>query len=279
MKSMFFSLKESLAQMATGDVFMDRNIENLKKYVDVSIPLYYGNIADQGDEMAKSIDFMGKSDLPVKWAYDRFIVFWEVPRTNGRTQNIAALILTEGEKHNYYFFYQGTSPEEKGMWALFPGVVIGEEDFSYQTGAITTAEKMKEWGFDPQVVLDTALNWWAICIHINVLINCKNIRMVTNKETGIKRVKRVKSKKKRTLKTEIEFKTLVLDLTEKQQKELGLPATVAVGSKGFHLCRGHFKNYKNGKGLFGRYKGVYWWLARVRGTDKSKIIVKDYEIK
>jgi len=48
--------------------------------------------------------------------------------------------------------------------------------------------------------------------------------------------------------------------------------------KALHICRGHFKDYTE-KGLFGRYKGMYWWDSHVRGDSTSGIVVKDYSIK
>jgi hypothetical protein len=42
--------------------------------------------------------------------------------------------------------------------------------------------------------------------------------------------------------------------------------------------RGHFKDYSV-KGLFGRYKGVYWWDSQVRGEVNGGVVDKDYRVK
>lgn len=44
-----------------------------------------------------------------------------------------------------------------------------------------------------------------------------------------------------------------------------------------HLCRGHFKAY-DGKGLFGKYTGTYWWPSHYRGNESIGLINKTYEI-
>lgn len=49
--------------------------------------------------------------------------------------------------------------------------------------------------------------------------------------------------------------------------------------RALHICRGHFKDYSKGKGLFGKYKGLYWWDSQVRGTEEAGRIEKDYNIK
>lgn len=60
--------------------------------------------------------------------------------------------------------------------------------------------------------------------------------------------------------------------TEGRMDEVGL-------ARALHLCRGHFKDYREGGGLFGRNKGLYWWDANVRGTIKAGVVAKDYAIK
>jgi len=46
-----------------------------------------------------------------------------------------------------------------------------------------------------------------------------------------------------------------------------------------HICRGHFKDFSKGSGLFGKYKGLYWWDSQVRGSVKEGIVDKDYAVK
>jgi len=47
--------------------------------------------------------------------------------------------------------------------------------------------------------------------------------------------------------------------------------------KALHFVRGHFKDFSD-KGLFGKYKGVYWWDSQVRGDTAKGIIDKDYRV-
>lgn len=45
-----------------------------------------------------------------------------------------------------------------------------------------------------------------------------------------------------------------------------------------HIMRGHFKNYQDGSGLFGKHHGLYWWDQRLRGSSDHGIVVKDYAV-
>lgn len=48
--------------------------------------------------------------------------------------------------------------------------------------------------------------------------------------------------------------------------------------KALHICRGHFKDYTNGGGLFGKYTGLYWWEMHTRGDSKQGAVMKDYAV-
>jgi len=48
--------------------------------------------------------------------------------------------------------------------------------------------------------------------------------------------------------------------------------------KALHICRGHFKDYMGGPGLFGKIHGIYWWDAHIRGDKKQGMSLKDYDV-
>lgn len=60
--------------------------------------------------------------------------------------------------------------------------------------------------------------------------------------------------------------------TEGQSEKTGL-------RQALHICRGHFKDFSKGAGLFGKYKGLYWWDSQVRGSHTEGVIDKDYNVK
>jgi hypothetical protein len=44
-----------------------------------------------------------------------------------------------------------------------------------------------------------------------------------------------------------------------------------------HICRGHFKDYRQ-RGLFGKYQGLFWWDAHIRGRSSEGVVIKDYSV-
>lgn len=75
----------------------------------------------------------------------------------------------------------------------------------------------------------------------------------------------------------VQFKTLVVHPMRQAAK-----AETREGSssakQAMHLCRGHFKDFREGKGLFGKFKGLYWWDMHVRGDREQGQIIKDYAV-
>lgn len=43
-----------------------------------------------------------------------------------------------------------------------------------------------------------------------------------------------------------------------------------------HVCRGHFKTFRQDRPLFGMFSGTFWWDAYVRGAQENGIVIKDY---
>ncbi len=48
--------------------------------------------------------------------------------------------------------------------------------------------------------------------------------------------------------------------------------------RALHICRGHFADYTEGRGLFGKYNGMYWIDQHVRGSASRGIALKDYRV-
>lgn len=105
------------------------------------------------------------------------------------------------------------------------------------------------------------------------LMHCKNVHLVDDTEHHVNE----KKLKRRGLPI-IKYKVISIDSMRKQ-------AAGAAGATGnsvlmaMHIARGHWKDYTQGKGLFGRIKGRFWWEDYVRGDEKAGATVKTYEVK
>lgn len=97
------------------------------------------------------------------------------------------------------------------------------------------------------------------------LLNCRNI---TTKEI---RTPEALVRSHRRKGRDITPSHLVIEIQPMIQKIKG-----STGASGYHrdaapIVRGHFKDFSRGAGLFGKYKGMYWWDQRVTGIAPSDV--------
>ena len=74
------------------------------------------------------------------------------------------------------------------------------------------------------------------------------------------------------------FKTLVIEPLKQILRHQG-NADKAGLQRAMHICRGHFKDYREGRGLFGKYHQLVWQPSIVRGSKGSKPAPREIEVK
>lgn len=104
------------------------------------------------------------------------------------------------------------------------------------------------------------------------LMHAKNVHLVDSPLPPA-----VTKRRRREGKPAITFKTLTIESMRKQA------ATASEGGstdakRAMHIVRGHFKDYRNSGGLFGKHKGLYWWDMHVAGDEQAGKVIKDYRI-
>ena len=102
------------------------------------------------------------------------------------------------------------------------------------------------------------------------LLNCKNVNTIP-----IQYPRAVRRRCKRRLIPEIEFKQLVVD-PMKPRHLSGPPKNTVRHKTRQHICRGHFRDYRQGGGLFGKYNCVVWVPQHLKGDHKEGVVDKEY---
>jgi hypothetical protein len=101
--------------------------------------------------------------------------------------------------------------------------------------------------------------------------NCKNVEIVENKSAP-------KPRKRKDKAYTAKFYTLEIEAVRDVIRKLNHPNTKTGIKMALHTCRGHWKDYSKGKGLFGRLKGRFFWGNSLRGQESEGLILKDYEL-
>lgn len=105
-------------------------------------------------------------------------------------------------------------------------------------------------------------------------MNCKNIVVKVDRDSSPKLDKKRERVGKPPL---VRMHTLMIDGIKRLFSEL--TGSQRFTHAAYHLCRGHFKDFSHGRGLFGKYTGRYWWASQARGSKEFGEVKKDYLVK
>jgi hypothetical protein len=106
------------------------------------------------------------------------------------------------------------------------------------------------------------------------LMHCKNVERVQSARDH--KLDRVLEKKGRP--PRFTFHTLNIEPMKKVLRYEGESEKTGL-KRALHICRGHFADYTEGKGLFGKYHGRYWIPQTVKGSIEAGEARKDYRVK
>jgi len=107
------------------------------------------------------------------------------------------------------------------------------------------------------------------------MMNCANIGLNTHKAPESFQKARIKGGKKPL----VSYRTVCVDLGKTPPAIAAESLPGDGGTPRRHKKRGHMKDYRGGKGLFGRYKGVWYWGPALAGSEEEGFIVADYEVR
>lgn len=73
-------------------------------------------------------------------------------------------------------------------------------------------------------------------------------------------------------------KTLVIEPLKEILRRDGRSDAVGL-AKSLHICRGHFSDYREGRGLFGKHHALVWFNSHVRGTRGKSAPPREIEVR
>lgn len=120
-----------------------------------------------------------------------------------------------------------------------------------------------------QVAAASLVAWTTVA-----MLNCANIGTVEHKAPDAFQKARVRGGKKPL----VSYHTVRVDL-DKTPRAIAAEALPGDGSTPRrHKKRGHMKDYRGGKGLFGRLRGVWYWGPILAGSEEEGVVISDYEV-
>ena len=122
-------------------------------------------------------------------------------------------------------------------------------------------------------VMKGYMTWFNPAFLAVSFLHCKNVTVIEN-EVPKPLAKKYRA---RTGVQPCRYKTLVIEPLKEILRTTGRSGSVGL-AKAMHICRGHFKDYRQGRGLFGKYHQLVWQPSIVRGS-KGAAPAREIEVK
>lgn len=180
--------------------------------------------------------------------------------------------------------YRAINAGQEIKWITYYQPVVGDKHTSMSPGiVILHLDKYGRLVGIPQEVIDPRTGWnkdsadiialtWPALYAISML-HCKNVDLVDG--SGQQKKKKSSRGRKERTSTAVQYK--VLSIKPMHGRSSG-PGVAMNNLNAMHFCRGHFKDYRDGRGLFGKYNDIYWWTPQMRGNRSEGKIEKTYRI-
>jgi len=174
-------------------------------------------------------------------------------------------------------FVDGVQPRWTQMQSLYMGnddkiVEIGTRIIYINAEGGMIKDHVIRLGDEP---LDGDADRYALALYMSLsFMHCKNVTV--DAKPRDEKLDRVLAKRGRP--PRFTFRTLNIEPLKKvaRQESSGQPTGI---KRALHICRGHFADYTEGKGLFGKYHGRFWMPQSVKGSLEAGRADKDYRVK
>jgi len=166
------------------------------------------------------------------------------------------------------------------------GVIIRNTDGEAVVATMAVSDAIKDYikqqavllGSEREALLSTynfVLPYWHTALLSLSFLHCRNVGL----EHVMPSLKQVhnKAQKRRGVQPyqPVAYKVLNIQPMREVLHSEGKSETVGT-KRSLEICRGHFKHYENGRGLFGKHKGTFWFPGWNNKESASK---RDYNIK
>jgi len=153
-------------------------------------------------------------------------------------------------------------PYHVGVLAVAEDGTLLDSWMSHGSSAISKHESM-------QLGLASFVAWTALA-----MLNCDNIDSVEHHAPEMFQRSRTRKGKKPL----VSYRTVEVNL-EKTPKGVATQRLSGNGTDArLHQRRGHMKDYRKGAGLFGKYKGLWYWGETLAGDADEGVVVSDYKV-
>ncbi len=211
----------------------------------------------------RSAGFFAKHLSQAKWGLDLCLIWQRLGQIEGPLWTWRLLVNEQGE----------VVRNAQGQTAIAEGAA--NETMSKLIDQAVAVSESSQAG--RQVVYDIVLPFFHTAMLSLSFLHCRNIEL-KDVTPPVKTVhKKAQKRRGETSYKPVPYKVLNIQPMRQVLHTEGKSDTVGT-KQSLHICRGHFKHYESGRGLFGKLHGTYWWPMQVRGSKEKGVATKDYRI-
>lgn len=119
------------------------------------------------------------------------------------------------------------------------------------------------------------VNWVYPSLLAITFLHCKNVTII---DEAVPKPLAKKYAARHNGMQPVRYKTLVIEPLKAVLRTQGRSGEVGL-AKALHICRGHFRDYREGRGLFGKYHALVWTPMTIRGTKGKDAPAREIQIK
>jgi hypothetical protein len=124
-------------------------------------------------------------------------------------------------------------------------------------------------------IAKSMMTWFHPTFLAISFLHCKNVKIVDDPPP--EKLAKLFRKKHQGIQM-AQPKVLIIEPLKQILKTEGRSGEVGL-AKAMHICRGHFRDYREGRGLFGKYKQLVWTPMTVRGTKGKEAPPREVEVR
>ena len=250
------------------------NITDISKYVKLEQLTY----------MNTNVVELYKQLINIKLPFDSFTMQIDILQDNGLKYFYANFKQLE---ENKFMVSTSVQTDRNNIYknAIYTFKTTGENRMYFketETGGLVVDVEQDVDGkrlsdADFQIAFESDSIHLYICMFALSLINCRNVTL-EEIDPNTKLSRQVKRNMQRKNIPALEKYHVLKIEPMKTKKKTANSYNDSYTKVSFHVCRGHFKTYK-GKGLFGKYKGTFWFPPHTKGSSEIGTVTKDYQVK
>lgn len=162
------------------------------------------------------------------------------------------------------------------IWLNSNGMIIPQGDNIYSMSVESDSVFMDIWKTEAQMQEASHTPIISMTVALWTLAFMHTAKVEVEEVAPIAKLSKAHEKKYRV--PLCSYKTIKVNAISSKRREAIDGESRQGGKHRLHICRGHWRDYRFGAGLYGKWHGIYWIRGHFKGKEELGTIKHNYEI-